>query len=121
MSEMHTDHKLWLEKLAFYSDELITFKKRLEEVAVKNTKKEIMAQLEHFQNQFIRQAEVLDILKHDIRLLEESLKDKVLTNPIATDRRRVLDEPAMREEVETFEHIFWDLKDEFKRFLTQTL
>lgn len=119
--ELHADHKKWIEVLQFYTDELISFNIRLEEVVKANTKMDIKSQVEHFQNQFIRQKEVIDIIRHDVNLSEKNLQSTIAANPVATDRKRTSDEPELRDQMITFEKIFGELKEEFKKFLATTL
>lgn len=66
LSYVGTEHAEWKNVLGFYKDELLIFKTRLTEIASKNTVKETMQMVEHFQNQFIIQSEKIDILIHDI-------------------------------------------------------
>lgn len=64
MSNAHGD---WLRALEFYKQELGILKKRLTEIAGKNTDKDVMKDVEHFENQFEIQAENIHKLKHDIK------------------------------------------------------
>ena len=51
----HADHTEWLSKMKFYTDEITILKNRLGEIASKNNQKDVLAQVEHFQNQLIIQ------------------------------------------------------------------
>jgi len=64
MSNAHTD---WLRGLDFYKDEIKILRDRLTEVASKNTNREVMKEIEHFENQFDVQAENIHKLVHDIQ------------------------------------------------------
>ena len=52
---VHHEYKTWLNKLEFFKDELRIFKDRLSDIAKKNTGHDILAMVEHFQNQIIIQ------------------------------------------------------------------
>lgn len=119
--EMHQEHAEWLNKLAFYKDELEIMKNRLAEIAQKYTSNDILAQVEHFQNQFIVQAEQLDILKHNINEHEEYLQQRLNENHVAADRQTSSDSPQIRESVVSFERIFNGLRQEFNQFLAKTM
>ena len=54
ISDLHFEHMVWVNQLKFFKDELEILKNRLGEVSIRNTKMEVKAQVEHFQNQFIR-------------------------------------------------------------------
>ena len=66
----HAEHREWLNKIDFYYDDLKIMRHRLEEVAARNTNKSLMAQVEHFQNQFVIQRNELDEMKHAIHQAE---------------------------------------------------
>ena len=51
-----------------------------------------MAELEHFQNQYIRQREVIDVLRHDIKQHENFLEKEAKEHPIG-HRPSVLHRP----------------------------
>ena len=56
----HQNHITWLNYLAFYKDEMQVFQHRLEEVAAKHQNNEVLAVVEHFQNQLILCSETVD-------------------------------------------------------------
>ncbi len=64
MSNAHTD---WLRSLDFYKDEIKILRDRLTEIAGKNTNREVMKEIEHFENQFDIQAENIHKLSHEIK------------------------------------------------------
>lgn len=119
LADLHVDHKVWNRRLTFYKEEIVMFESYLGEVSVKNTDKECMANLEHFQNQFIRQKEVIDELAHDIKLQEQELTAYAEANPVAINRKYFEPEPIITDRVETFERIYHDLKKEFRLFLAK--
>ena len=43
ISDLHFEHRLWLSELAFWQDEIGTFKHRLEEVVTRITDKDVLA------------------------------------------------------------------------------
>jgi Asp-tRNA(Asn)/Glu-tRNA(Gln) amidotransferase C subunit len=121
MSDLHFEHVAWNSELSFQKDELKIFQNRLEEVASRWTKKEVMVQVEHFQNNFLRQNEVIDTLKHDINSHEKHLVDFEKEHPIAADHVHFKDHTKFRDEVETQRKLYGELKTEFFRFLTKTM
>jgi len=69
----HEQNKEWMNSLLFYNDEMKVMNHRIEEIAAKNSSKEILAQVEHFQNQLIVQHDNVDGLKHDINLSNDAI------------------------------------------------
>ncbi|WP_452598326.1 hypothetical protein [Pontimicrobium sp. MEBiC01747] len=121
ISDLHFEHTAWKSELSFQKDELKIFQNRLEEVASRWTKKEVMVQVEHFQNNFLRHNEVVDTLLHKINIHEDELSTFAKEHPIALDHIHFNDHKAFRDEIETQRKIFSELKTEFLRFLTETM
>jgi hypothetical protein len=63
----------WLAKLQFYKSELAQHEQELMQKSLNASTYDDKAMIEHFQNQFILQKEVLDILRHDIKQFENEL------------------------------------------------
>jgi SepF-like predicted cell division protein (DUF552 family) len=118
--ELHAEHNEFLSVLAFAKDEIKTFKTRLNEVVTANNKQEVMAQVEHFENQFLRHNEVIDELKHDVHECEVRIAKLAEENNVATDHRKTDDHAELRDQMETFNKIYSELKTEFKKFLEKT-
>jgi hypothetical protein len=119
--ELHAEHREWLNKLAFYADEIKYMTSRLAEVTVKNTAKEVLAQSEHFQNQFIIQNNHIDNLRHEIKMQEKTITGSINNNPVAVDHRKMNDHVDERNAVEQFEKIFNELRREFLVWLGKVM
>ena len=100
MEVLHQEHLEWLNKLDFYKDDIAILKRRIEEVAAKNTGHDVMAMIEHFQNQLIIQRNELDEFRHAIKEHENELEAAVKSNPTATNRQRLSDDPMLRTRME---------------------
>ncbi|MEK0814352.1 hypothetical protein OSI40_25380, partial [Mycobacterium ulcerans] len=74
LPELHQDINTWKTEVKFVRDDVKKLQRRLAEVAAKNTHREVLAQVEHFQNQFIRQLEVADELFHDLKQVENKIE-----------------------------------------------
>jgi hypothetical protein len=111
------DHAAWINKLKSYKHELVNLEESLAELASKSKKREDLARIEHFQNQFIVQRsnvnDVLHALKmdereHVFRLLHKSKTDK---QPVS--------EHNPRELAKIFEKTMGELKEEFSSFASK--
>ncbi|MFM7903043.1 MAG: hypothetical protein ACKPAD_13805 [Bacteroidota bacterium] len=120
LETLHSEHREWLNKIDFYYDDLKIMRHRLEEVAARNTNKSLMAQVEHYQNQFVIQRNELDEMKHVINQSETSIAENVAQNGTAVNRRSVADDQAMRERMSQFEKLFLQLRVELMSFLAKT-
>lgn len=119
IEDLHTEHVDWLSKLQFYTDEIMLMKERIAEAASKNTSKEVLAQVEHFQNQLIVQKNNIDNLRHEVKDHENYLENRVEENPVAAGKRKVHDHPLLRDKMESFEKHFNGLRKELQEFLAK--
>jgi hypothetical protein len=116
LSDLHFEHKLWDKSSDFYKDEIKVYENRLEELVNRYTDKEMLSQIEHFQNQFVRQKEILDEIKHEVNKHEHALSDFAEERPIAVDHVKFRDHGKLREKVQDFEKIYSELKQDFQKF-----
>lgn len=117
LSDLHFEHKVWMNEMNFFEDEIQTFENRLEELARQHLpKREVMVELERFQNQFIRQKDVINELKHDIRMHEQFLVEAAESNPSEVGKPNFPDHTLLRERMETFRKIYMELKGDFFQY-----
>jgi hypothetical protein len=121
LTEQHVAYSEWLNRLAFYKDELKIMQNRIAEIAERNTKTDVLAQVEHFQNMLIIQKNQIDRLRHDTDKQEEELVSLALKNPVASDHRRVEFHPEQKQKIELFEKIFNELRHELIHWLTKVM
>jgi hypothetical protein len=118
--EMHSEHNEWQNKIRFYREEIKRLDSQLSEMVTKNSPSQMLASVEHFQNQFILQNENLDIMRHDFKQHEneiESIQKGLHDNPDASISGN---HETHREKLVQFEKIFHDLRNEFNTFKSET-
>lgn len=113
LGDLHHDHMMWLNTLQFRKEETTILEHRLQEIAARNTKQEVTAEVEHFQNSFIRQRELIDELRHEINAHESELEHEVMVKPVSVEHRYFLDHGNLRGRMKTFEKLYMELKDDF--------
>jgi hypothetical protein len=107
----------WLEEIDFYKGELKKMNRQLELFIPTFYSQDFAACVEQFQNRFIRQHEVIDILRHNVKAHENQIQ-----------RLHILPTPALREMVEKahgqlrdeviiFIGLFIELEQDFNDFL----
>jgi len=113
---LHSEITEWKSNVELVRSEISTFQKQLNEIVSKNNSQEVLKEVEHFQNQFIRQLEVSDELLHDLHAADHELADKA---DIGSDSELVLveDNTGLRERADTYNKLFRELKNEFHLFL----
>jgi hypothetical protein len=97
----------------------VTFNSRLEEIAKANTKIEVLSEVEKYQNQFIRQNEVIDELLSALSKDEHRLFLEADKNNVATDHRKTDDHVSLRNEFKVFEKIYSEMKMKYTEFLSK--
>lgn len=115
----HEENKEWMNNLLFYTDEIKIMQGRLAEVASKNTSKEVLAQVEHFQNQLLIQRETIDTLRHEINLSNDIINKEINKNETAVDHRKIADHSVIRDNMSSFEKIIKNLRLEFNEFISK--
>lgn len=118
-SDLHFEHNQWKRELFFWEDELRSFKNRLAELVKRWTNKEMLIQLEHYQNQFILQEELINTLQEDIHIHEISIAEASKKGKDLLDTVLVKKHIEFRNKMEVQRHIYKDLKKEFFNFLTK--
>ncbi len=114
MSNAHND---WLRALDFYKQEIVVLKKRLGEVADKNTLPEVLKQVEHFENQFAIQEENIDILCHDIHVnLTDITKEIQQSKEGYISERLFTVHDSLGQKFADEEKIFNGIRHEFNQF-----
>ena len=119
LSDLHFEHTLWLNELAFTKDELTIFVNRLADVIEKHTDKTFEANAESFQNRLIRQKEVMDELHHAIKAHESELVQYAQSHPIAIDHVHFIDHVDLRERMVRFTPLYAAFKKDFLHFIAE--
>jgi len=110
-------HNDWLRGLEFYKQELEILKKRLTEIAGKNTAAEVMKQVEHFESQFKIQIDNIDRLRHDINLNIQSIAVQAEASKAGyIDNILLARHNALRVKYEEEEKAIRELRADFMRF-----
>ena len=117
--DLHFEHNRWQAEIFFWQDELKSFKNRLEELSRRWTDEKVLAQLEHFQNQFVRHGEVIDSLEHEINVHETEMAKHSQKGEEVLDTDLTRNHLEFRERMETQRKIYAELKEEFFRFLSK--
>lgn len=106
--------------LGFYTDEIKVLEHRLAEVAAKNTGREVLFQVEHFQNQFIIQAEQFNLLLNQARLLDAEAV-KISEHETTCVAEFLMGQRRLQEKVTATAEQFRETKHSCYRFLSMAL
>lgn len=117
--DLHFEHKQWQSELTFWEDELKSFNNRLDELINRWTNREVIVQLEHYQNEFILHGKVIDQLqeaieKHEIRIAGQTQVGQDALDTVMTKKHL-----EFRNKMETQRQIYANLKKAFFHFLSK--
>lgn len=118
-SDLHFEHERWRSELLFWKDEMKTYKHRLEELVSRWTDPKVLAQLEHFQNEFILHEGRIDEFLEGIEAHEHRIAGQSMAGDDSMDRALVEKHLEFRDEMETEREMFHGLKKKFFNFLTE--
>lgn len=119
VSHCGTDHSQWLKSIDFYKDDLITMEDRLLEIVKKNNSKEAMAGIEHFQNQFILQRNNMHDLIHAIHEHDHRVAIEAKEHAGKVETILASEHDNLKDQFDSFEKIFNELRHEFNLFLSK--
>jgi ribonucleotide reductase alpha subunit len=117
--QQHEENREFTSKLDFYKDEIKILEGRLGELASKNSKSDILGELEKYQNQLIIQRNNIDEIAHKVKINEDALEREIDKNPVAVDHRHVPNHGAEKELVEGFETNFHSLRADLNGFISK--
>lgn len=118
--DLYFEHEMWKKELNFCADEIAFLTKRLEEITFfHEDEKDMLREVEQFQNQFIVQKLNIDRFTHDINKKEHELAEFAKDHPIAVDHVHFEGHAKIRDNMEGFTRIYNELKQEFRQFLVK--
>jgi chromosome segregation ATPase len=107
----------WKHELSSIKQQVRHFERQLETMSTKKLPRDLLAQVEHFQNSFICQKEVIDKLRHDLpdsRHKVEHIFKNIYYLKTREDGADANDE--LRERMDTFRKLYDEIKVDFSRF-----
>ncbi len=113
------EHQEWLKSVEFYDQDLDTLEKRLMEIVTKNNTRDVMAGVEHFQNQFIVQRNNIDELRHSINEHAGKVASDAQVHQGRMETGLVGEHDGLADQVRSFEKIFNELRHEYNLFLAK--
>ncbi|RYZ52371.1 MAG: hypothetical protein EOO14_16835 [Chitinophagaceae bacterium] len=115
--KLHKEYHTWIDELNFCKEQIALFENQLAASVGRITDTYALAQVEHFQNQFIREKEVIDELKHKLHISEKQLAGFVKDlSGLGLESIRMDNHSKLREDMHIFRKIYTGLKEDFRRF-----
>lgn len=118
-NDLRYDHNIWENELNFYKKELGIFENRLADMLQRNPSMDLLRELEQFQNQFIRQKEVVDEINHKIHLYDDELKgipEQVILTEESDEFKK---HKELEGEIRMTRKLYFELREKFNRYLAK--
>ena len=120
LKQLQHESDTWKRSLAFMMDENVQLKNRLAEILKSEFDNNLLEDIENFQNNFIRDDEMISLLKTDIAKLDKLLVREIFEDgQIVENIKRMLKE--IRKNINIAESQFGKLKLEFNSYLLENL
>ena len=121
IAHVHMLCEEWMRELAFYKSEIPYLRKRLEEIASKNTSADIMKEVDHYENKFKIQSTHIDELIHDVKLKNENLLKEAAAKPNYINVKMIEADHNLLDLMSDTSSDFYETKSSFYKFLSRTL
>lgn len=120
ITHMNNAHNDWLRALDFYKQEVSILKKRLTEIAQKNTDNGVQKEVEHYENQLTVQMDNIDRLDHDIHLNIASTSHELQEAKAGyIDRNLLTQHNNLKERFNSEEKVFNEVRHNFNLFAAE--
>ena len=116
-SNMHFEHKQWKGELTFWNEELVFFNDRINELVKRGANKNVLAKLEHYQNDFILHLTIMGIMHKDIEEHELQIATQSKENTSTFDSQVMKKHGDFRNKFEKQRQVYSNLKKSFFRFI----
>lgn len=121
LAHQHLICEDWNRELDFFKIEIAYLRKRLEEIASKNTSNDVLIQVEHFENKFRIMGIHVDELHHDVNLKNESLLKEAAEKPAYINVKMIASDENLIDMMSDTSRDFYDTKKEFYQFLSKVM
>ena len=111
---------MWKRMLGFMQEENIHLKNRLSDVLKERFNKKMLDDVEVFQNNFIKEDEVINLLKNELAEIENSLSSVALVDG-EINKNITAKINKMRINIDTAEKDFTKINNDFNNYLSENL
>ena len=115
LADLHAEHANWQDRISDFKDQIREMNDRLGAILSKLTPHDVPPLAEHFQNQFILQRDVLDIMRHDFKQYENLIENEQKKGGTASSELTQMSK-AYKTRIGDFERILNELRNEFVVF-----
>jgi hypothetical protein len=120
LKQLQYESDTWKRMLGFMMDENIHLKNRLSEVLKENFDNKLLEDVEHFQSRFVKEDELIGLLRNEVAELDKFLDDGIFNDGIIIKK---VDKKLknLRQNIITAELDFGNLKLAFNNYLSEKI
>jgi len=120
LKQLQYESDTWKRLLGFMKDENIHLKNRLSEILKNDFNKNLLEELENFNSRFLKEDELIGLIRHDMAELDKLLLRKTFENgKIIEEIGKKL--KTIRNNTELAERRFAKVKLEFNNYLSENI
>ena len=117
VSQLTGECNNWRNTMRARREEFQTYRNKLQEVAGRQTKKDILQEIEHLQNQFHIQLINIHDLKQSIKTHDRRINYEKSQRQGNIEESTLAEHESLFDQFESLEHTLEDLQEEFKQFV----
>lgn len=120
LKQLQYESETWKRMLGFIMEENIHLKNRLSDVLKDRFDDRLLDEMENFHSRFIREDELISLLRHDMSEVEKLLMREVFEDGMLKKQlgKRI---KQLRRDIKKAEQQFGKLKMEFNSYLTENI
>jgi len=113
IEQFQVELQSWKRELSSSKEEIKSFEKELAGLAAHSHNRDIFPHIEHFQNNFIRQKEVIDELRHDLPDSTRRMESIFYSTSNGTEHDV---HAELLDRMDMFRKLYLELREKFRRF-----
>ena len=113
IEQFQVELQSWKRELSSSKEEIKSFEKELAGLATHSHNRDIFPHIEHFQNNFIRQKEVIDELRHDLPDSTRRMESIFYSTSNGTEHDV---HAELSDRMDMFRKLYQELREKFQRF-----
>jgi seryl-tRNA synthetase len=118
VGQLSQECNVWRDNLRSLRDDFTHFKSRLQQVAGRQTHREILQEIEHLDNQFHIQLINIHDLRHSIKAHDKRMAMEKAFSPSFPSESILAEHEQLHDEYESLVVTLRDISEEFENFLT---
>jgi predicted Zn-dependent protease with MMP-like domain len=120
IAQLNRECNAWRETLRSYRDEFGQLKNRLQDVAGRQVKRDVLLEIEHLDNQLHIQLINIHDLKHAIKTHSRQIENETASNNGNLPDELLGYHENLFDEYQSLEHTLHELRGEFDHFVNRT-